>query len=122
MVTPIELGQTLKRVEATAAALARHFSLARSRELRAGLEGLAWMLSDDIQQPDTPAGKEARRQLRIETVALIVEIETAQRAPSATNHSAVSHRAKAWNELLQRLRLTFGIEAAAELRGGPALR
>jgi hypothetical protein len=111
MTTLIQFDHTLMRVAANASALTRHASPARSRELQEGLQGLAWILSEEIQAIRTPAHKEARRQLRIETAALLADLKIAQREPTAANQSAVDHRAKAWNALLQRVRLTLGFVA-----------
>ena len=117
MITLMELNHSLTKVGLNAIALTRHSTPVRSSELREGLKGLAWMLTEDIQAVDTPARKEARRQLRIETAALLSEIEAALRDPTNANQSAVGHRAKAWNELLKRVQATLGIEAAAALPG-----
>jgi len=125
MITLIQFDHTLMRVAANAIALTRHASPARSRELQEGLQGLAWILSEEIQAVRTPAHKEARRQLRIETAALLVELETAQRDPTAANQTAVDHRARAWNALLQRVRLTLGLAdriVGPSLRYGPPIR
>jgi hypothetical protein len=62
------------------------------------------MLAQQIEGEQTPAMKEARRQLRIETETLLAEIGTSLRIPSYTNRSAVEHRLKAWTGLLQQLR------------------
>lgn len=121
MITLIELNHTLTKVGAMAIGLTRHSSpKPRSQDLREGLKGIAWMLGEGIQGGDTPARREACRQLRIETEALLSEIEIAVRDPTTANQSAVCHRARAWNELLVRVRPTLGIEPAAALRGeGP---
>jgi hypothetical protein len=114
MITLIELDHTLRRAEAIALTT-RPASPARSRELQEGLKGLAWMLSEDIQVR-TATDKEACRQLRIETTALLAELQNAQRDPTAANQGAVDHRMRAWTALLQRVRLTLGLAATADRR------
>ena len=116
MITLIELDHALTMVGASASALTRHSSPRRSLELREGLKDIAWMLSENVQAVDTPARREARRQLSIETAALLAEIESSLRDPTPANRSAVDHRVKAWNELLQSVRSALGIEAVPELR------
>jgi hypothetical protein len=81
------------------------------------------MLAGEIQGADTPARREARRQLHLETVALLSEIELALRDPTDANHSGVKHRAKVWNALLQHVRPALGIcRGSPELRGALAGR
>lgn len=122
MISLIKLSHTLSMVGASAAALTRHSSPTCTRELREGLNALAWVLSGEIQTADTPASKEARRQLRIETAVLLADMETAQDHPTPANRRAVDHRLRAWNGLLRTVRQTHGISLPAQLRRKPSIR
>ena len=124
MLTLVTLDLSLTKVGDSALALTRAFSDARAKELRTALEMLAWMLAQDVSQVKTPLQKEALRHLRIETTTLLSEIDSAACQPTAANHNAVIHRAKAWNQLLARARPILGIPGTAvRLRvPGPGLK
>ena len=117
MIRLIELNHTLTKVGADALALTSRTTPLRSRGLCRVLRGAVWMLTGDIEEVDTPARREACRQLHIETVTLLAEIEAALRDPTPANYSGVRHRARAWNELLEHVRPTLGSRL-----GTPGLR
>lgn len=99
----------LDQVLATARALTHvRQSFGTTHDLREALVTAIRMLVDEIEA-DTPAKKEARRNLRIETVALLHEIEMAARVPTEANRTCVDHRLAAWGELLQQVRQTLGL-------------
>ncbi|MBN9091127.1 MAG: hypothetical protein J0J01_29780 [Reyranella sp.] len=119
MITLIELNHTLTKVGTEALALTSRTCPSRSRSLCEVLRGAVWMLAGDVQDADTPLQREARRQLHLETIALLAEIELALRHPTAANHYGVRHRARAWNELLEHVRPALGIGLGRPELHGP---
>jgi hypothetical protein len=109
MIRLIELNHTLTKVGTSALAVTRRTTPLRSRSLCQLLRGAIWMLAGQIDEVDTPARREACRQLHIETVTLLAELEATLRDPTPANYSGVQHRARAWNDLLERIRPTLGI-------------
>jgi hypothetical protein len=65
------------------------------------------MLGEEIEIEETQATRQARRQLRIETAALLSELGRALRCPTEANQASVDQGLQAWNALLQRLRQTL---------------
>lgn len=120
MIRLIELNHSLTKVGANVLALTSRTPPSRSRDLCQVLKGVAWMLTGEIENVDTPSRREARRQLHIETVTLLTEIEATLRNPTPANYRGVRHRARAWNELLEHVRPTLGIRLGLpEARGTP---
>lgn len=113
MIKLIELNHTLTKVGAAALDLTSRSSPLRSKDLCRVLKGVLWMLAGDIEGVDTPARREACRQLRIETMALLSEIELALRQATSANYCGVRHRARVWNELVEHVRPTLGIRLVA---------
>lgn len=81
MTALIELDRALARVGTTGLILMRYSRSTPSQNLRQALKALVSMLAEEICEPDTPASKEARRQLRMEATAPLSEIERALRHP-----------------------------------------
>ena len=79
----------------------------RAQSLREALEAAVWMLGEEIEAEETEATRQARRQLRIETAALLSELGRALRCPTEANQARVDRGLKAWDALLQRLRQTL---------------
>ena len=104
MVSLIELDQIL--ADAARLTGARR-SPARTQSLREALEAAVWMLGEEIEAEETEATRQARRQLRIETAALLSDLGRALRCPTEANQASVDQGLKAWNTLLQRLRQTL---------------
>ena len=104
MVSPIELDQIL--ADAARLTGARR-SPAGTQSLREALEAAVWMLGEEIEAEETEATRQARRQLRIETAALLSDLGRALRCPTEANQACVDQGLKAWNTLLQRLHQTL---------------
>jgi len=119
MIRLIELNHTLTKVGANALAITCRTTPSRTKDLCQVLRGTIWMLTRDIENVDTPRRREARRQLYIETVTLLAEIEAALRNPTPANHCCVRHRARAWNDLLEHVRPILGIRLGTPEARGP---